>query len=194
MEGLTKSWICFWIGAWLIVLRENNRNSVPCLHYASPLSVSCLNPNKKRLILDLSILNKYVKTQHFKIDDWKIGLQFFSPDALLFSFDLKSGYHHIQIAPEHYKYLGFSWCIEGKLRYFVFSVLPFGLSSAPFIFTKILKPLVSHWRSCGILVALYLDDGFIVVPRKQNSTDEHLQRATLVSDHVRSDLLKAGFV
>ena len=27
----------------------------------------------------------------------------------MFSFDLKSGYHHADIAKEHWKYLGFSW-------------------------------------------------------------------------------------
>ena len=44
----------------------------------------------------------------------------------LFSFDLKSGYHHVDIAKEHWKYLEFSW---GSC-YYVFTVLPFGLASA----------------------------------------------------------------
>ena len=74
-------------------------------YVVSPLSVSCQNENKKRLILDLSMLNKFVRTQQFKIDDWKIGLQYFSPNSFLFSFDLKSGYHHIEIAPQHHTFL-----------------------------------------------------------------------------------------
>ena len=43
-------------------------------------------------------------------------------------------------------YLGFSWKIDGKVRHFVFTVLPFGLNSVPFLFTKIFRPLVKHWR------------------------------------------------
>ena len=39
---------------------------------------------------------------------------------------------HIDIAEEHRKYLGFSW----QKRYYVFTVLPFGLSTACYIFYK----------------------------------------------------------
>ena len=34
------------------------------------------------------------------------------------------------------KYFGYSWEVEGKTCYFVFSVLPFGLTSAPLILRK----------------------------------------------------------
>ena len=33
----------------------------------------------------------------------------FTPKDYVFSFDLKSGYHHVDIFPEHWQYLGFSW-------------------------------------------------------------------------------------
>ena len=78
-------------------------------YVTSLLSVVCQATGKNRLILDLSQLNKYVKKDHFKIDDWKIAIQYFKSDALLFSFDLKSGYHHVEIDPQYHKYLGFSW-------------------------------------------------------------------------------------
>ena len=67
----------------------------------------------------------------------------------MFSFDLKSGYHHIDIFPDHRKFLRFAWKIDGVTRYFSFQVLPFGLSSAPYIFTKCIRPLVKHWRGKG---------------------------------------------
>ena len=163
-------------------------------YVTSPLSVVCQATGKNRLILDLSQLNKYVKKDHFKIDDWKIAIQYFQSDALLFSFDLKSGYHHVEIDPQYHKYLDFSWSIDGVQRYFQFTVLPFGLSSAPWIFTKIMKPLLTHWRSCGILIVLYLDDGLILVPCSNLSHDLHLKSATETSAHVRSDLINAGFI
>ena len=48
----------------------------------------------------------------------------------MFSFDLKSGYHNVDIFAEHKKFLAFAWkFIDGSVRYFIFSVLPFGLSS-----------------------------------------------------------------
>ena len=33
-----------------------------------------------------------------------------------------------------------------SVKYFQFAVLPFGLSSAPYLFTKLLKPVVISWR------------------------------------------------
>ena len=159
----------------------------------SPLSVACSSSKKNRLILDLSFVNKYIVKNHFKLDDWKLGIQFLSENALMISFDLKSGYHHVDIAPVSQRFLGFSWSINGVDRYFEFTVLPFGLTTAPFIFTKVLKPLVSHWRSCGILIALYLDDGFIVIPRPEPPSN-HSQLALDISNRVRSDLLEAGFI
>jgi len=52
------------------------------------------------------------------------------------------------------------------LRYFAFTVLPFGLSSACFCFTKLLRPLVSPWRSMGRNSFVYLDDGLGSQPDK----------------------------
>ena len=37
--------------------------------------------------------------------------------------------------------------------------LPFVLSSAPFIFIKLLKPLETQWRRQGIPIAIFFDDG-----------------------------------
>ena len=82
-------------------------------YVVSPLSVSCQNENKKRLILDQSMLNKFARTQQFKIDDWKIGLQYFSPN----SFDLKSGYHHIEIAPPPPSIIHFWASLGAWIRY-----------------------------------------------------------------------------
>ena len=44
------------------------------------------------------------------------------------------------------------------MKLYVFTVLPFGLSSAPHVFTKILKLLEKHWRYQGICLAVFLDD------------------------------------
>ena len=61
----------------------------------------------------------------------------------MFSFDLKSGYNHIDIAQAHHKYLGIAW---GQ-KFHVFTVLPFGLCTACYLVTKVVRPLVHYWRS-----------------------------------------------
>ena len=47
--------------------------------------------------------------------------------------------------------LGFAWNFNGVLKFFTFKLLPFGLSSAYFCFTKLLRPLVTgrRWRTMG---------------------------------------------
>ena len=63
----------------------------------NPLSVS-IQPCGKRFILDLRHVNKSLIKQSVKYEDWKIAMAYFAKDAYMFSFDLKSGYHHIEIA------------------------------------------------------------------------------------------------
>ena len=64
------------------------------------------------------------------------------------------------MADQYWKYLGFQWRNEeGLEEWFVFCVLPFGLSTAPYVFTKVTCVLVRHWRSDGIRCQLYMDDG-----------------------------------
>ena len=97
----------------------------------SPLSVSTNKLGKKRLILDLRILNKFLWKQKVRFEDWKIASEYFEKDSFCFKFDLSKGYHHVNIFSGHQTFLGFS--IKGK--YYCFTVIPFGLSSAPYIFT-----------------------------------------------------------
>lgn len=154
----------------------------------NPLSVSVQNSGKKRLILDLRYVNNHLQKQNIKYEDWKIAMSYFTPDSYMFTFDLKSGYHHVDIYPDHQSYLGFSWTFRGSkiTKYFKFTVLPFGLSTAPHIFTKLLKPLLKHWRHQGVCLALYLDDGWGINKDKNSCKND--------SNKVRTDLDKAGFI
>ena len=54
---------------------------------------------------------------------------------------LCNGYHHIDIGWKRWKYLGFSFPTNGRVMYFVFTSLPFGLTTTPFLFTKFYRPL-----------------------------------------------------
>ena len=46
-----------------------------------------------------------------------------------------------------------------KTRYFHSYSLPFGLGTSPYVFTKLLRPVGTHWRSQGIRISVYLDGG-----------------------------------
>ena len=157
-------------------------------HVVNPLSVSVQPSGKLRLILDLRHVNQYVSKNSVKYEDWRTALTYFQTDAFMIAFDLKSGYHHIDIHPESQKFLGFAWKgpKDRSCLYYVFTVLPFGLSSAPFIFNKCLKPLQKCWRKQGISIALCLDDGWLT----ESSFAECLQ----LSQTIRTDLREAGLI
>ena len=154
----------------------------------NPLSVSIQPCGKKRFILDLRHVNSSLSKQRVKYEDWKIAMAYFAKDSYMFSFDLKSGYHHIEILPEHQTFLGFSWRAPDSNSeiFYVFTVLPFGLSTAPYIFTKLLKPLEKHWKIQGNCIAIFLDDGWATVQDKD--------RCRATAQAVRRELYAAGFV
>ena len=155
-------------------------------HICSPLSVVTNRSGKKRLVLNLRFLNQFVLKEKFKYEDIRLVMLMFQKEDYMFTFDLKSGYHHIDIHKEHWKYLGFAWGEGPNTKYYVFCVLPFGLTTAPYLFTKLLRPLVKHWRGQGIRAIVYLDDG-IVAAKGESSA-----RGT--SNKIQEDLEKAGFV
>ena len=115
---------------------ENERNLFSIENRPVGFYTECL------LILDLRHVNKGLVKQRAKYEDWKVALAYFAKDSYMFSFDLKSGYHHVEISQEHQTFLGFSWRTPGSGGevFYVFTVLPFGLSTAPYLFTKLLNP------------------------------------------------------
>ena len=86
------------------------------------------------------------------------------------------------MCPQQQTYLGFSW---GQ-KYVCFTVLPFGLLSALFLFTKCLKTLVKFWRQNGINIVLYLDD--------ELGIGSSLRDCSHNSVFVRQSLIDAGFL
>ena len=153
-------------------------------HCVNPLSVA--EGKKLRLVLDLREVNRYLVKSKFHYEDLRSQAEVFQQGFWFFTWDLKSGYHHVDIFPPHQQFLGFSWSISGVTRYFCFSVLPFGLSSACYCFTKLLRPLVKRWRSMSHNCFVYLDDGI--------SGNRDYISAKAASNIQRNDLVSAGFV
>uniref|UniRef100_A0AC34F4A5 Tyr recombinase domain-containing protein n=1 Tax=Panagrolaimus sp. ES5 TaxID=591445 RepID=A0AC34F4A5_9BILA len=59
------------------------------------------NTGKPRLIINLSRLNKSLDCPRFKYEDLALVSRIISPVGWLAKYDMKSGYHHIGIHPEH---------------------------------------------------------------------------------------------
>ena len=61
------------------------------------------------LVINLRHLNRFLFNQKFEYEELRVAMLLFQKGDYLFSFDLKSGYHHVDIAEPHHKYLGFAW-------------------------------------------------------------------------------------
>lgn len=152
----------------------------------NPLTVAFSKTGKKRLVLDCRHINEYLVKYKFKYEDINTATQMFRKGSYLFSYDLKSAYHHIMIQNEMRTYLGFSVEHEGVEKYYVFNVLPFGLATSGHIFTKVLRVLIAYWRGQGHKVIMFLDDGI--------GGHLNFDEATKLSQLVQSGLTEFGFL
>lgn len=101
---------------------------------------------------------------------------FFSRESLVFSSDLECGCHKVGFFPDHRRYHRRDFD-GGHRSYFQLTVLPFGLSSGPVIFARLLKSLqtqsfislVMLWRRIPTLKLLNPTDFFSAGDRVQEA-------------------------
>ena len=60
-----------------------------------------MDGGNSRLIINLHYLNQYLWQDNFKYKDLRIAMLMFLKGNFMFSFDLKSGYHHVDIYQPH---------------------------------------------------------------------------------------------
>lgn len=86
---------------------------------------------------------------------------------------------------DHRESLGFSLEIDRKTHYYVFNILPFGISTAGYIFTKVLREPVKYLRAKGIKIISFLDVGI----RAKFSFERAKSVSTYVKQHFKKRFL-----
>ena len=107
-----------------------------------------------RPVIDLSSLNKFIVSEHFQMENLSCLKTLLLPGDFMTNIDLKDAYLSVPVHESSRKFLRFIW----KGTCYQFKALPFGLCSAPRIFTKVLKPVAAFLRRKAIRVLIYLDD------------------------------------
>lgn len=116
-------------------------------------------PNgKKRFILNLKQLNKNIHADHFKLEDLRTAVKLMTRNCYMATCDLKDAYFLLKIHPHSRKILRFQF--DDKT--YEFNVLPFGLNTAPFVYTKLMKPVAKLLRLAGFISTIYLDDLYLI--------------------------------
>lgn len=135
-----------------------------------------------RPIINLKGLNHFIVYEKFKMEGIETVKQLIRPGDWLVKLDLKDAYLTVPLSPDHGHFVRFIW----NGRRYQFKCLPFGLSSAPRVFTKLLKPVVAFLRELGIRLVLYLDDWIIMHQTKEGARRD--------LDRVVKFLLSLGFL
>ena len=113
-----------------------------------------------RPVLDLSSLNRFIRKESFQMLTPQRAMGALSLGDWSATIDLKDAYFHIPIHRLYCRYLRFA--MEGKI--FEFVALPFGLTSAPRVFTRVLSVVVSQCHLQSINVLAYIDDWLLHNP------------------------------
>ena len=82
--------------------------------------------------------------------------------------DLKDAYLVITIHQQYHRFLRFHW----EDQDYEFVCLPFGLASAPRVFTKVMRTVVTFLRNRGIRCVIYLDD-LLLMNKSPSTLKEH---------------------
>lgn len=85
-----------------------------------------------------------------------------TPGNLMATLDLKEAYLDIPIFEPHRKYLRIAVLLEGRRTHLQFTSPPFGITSAPFVFTKVVLAVVATLGLQNIQTIPYLDDWLIM--------------------------------
>ena len=126
--------------------------------FISSLFVVAKKDRGNRPVVNLNPLDQYITYEHFKMEGIHMLRDLLKLGDWLVKIDLKDAYLTVPIWINPQKYLRFLW----KDNMLEFACLPFGLASAPRVFTKLMKPAVALLRQQGIRLIIYLDDILIM--------------------------------
>jgi len=127
--------------------------AIATLHCISPAFI-VRKGRKPRKVLDYTHPNAHVDVRRFKYETLHDLSQVLRPDDSLLVWDIKDAYHHLLLREVDQRYLAFTTLG----RVFIPITMPFGMSLAPYMWTKVIRVLVQYLRSLGFRIISYVDD------------------------------------
>jgi hypothetical protein len=138
-----------------------------------PLHIIMKEGRKPRLVLDMSRnLNDHLFDYHLRYESVETAVKLSYPGCWYGKHDLSACYLSFPTHPAYQQYMVFEF--EG--RYYQFTGLAFGLSSAPRIVTSLLSVVAAAIEAQGVHLVRYLDD-FLYIGKSQAA----VKRAMLIA-------------
>ena len=136
---------------------------------------------QRRPVINLRQLNTSVYNKKFRMESLGNFRSLLKQGDFMIKIDLQDAYMLMPVAPK-------SRCLlvcdfDGKI--FHFKVMPFGLTSASRIFTKLLKPILRLLISQEMLLIIYLDNILLISPTAElwANVNEATSRFGILSEH-----------
>lgn len=147
--------------------------------YASQVLLVNKKSGEKRLCVDYRPLNKITKRDHYSLPIIEDQISRLSGYKYFTTLDMASGYYQIKMAPESIAATAFIT----QDGHYEFLRVPFGLCSAPAVFSRMLCTALGNLRFTKVVA--YLDD--ILIPAK--TVQESLAMLTEVLDIFKTNSL-----
>ena len=152
-----------------VLLIENQLKELLLLKIIEPIDdeekiypnyLFCVKQEEKiRLIYDMKKLNSQIKFQTFKCLKLTDILPILQQMSFACKIDLSKAYHHLPINKSFKKFFAF----EFKGKKYAWQSMPFGLSSAPYLFSRVIQSVVVFLRmKYQMEIFFYLDDILIM--------------------------------
>ena len=160
------------------------------IHFSSTFFLVPKKGGTWRPILNLKPLNRFIRPPHFRMESLQAILPELETGWWAASLDLRDAYLHVPMHHSSRKWLGF---YVNQVPY-QFTCLPFGLSTAPRTFTRVVKVVAESLRRRGHRIFVYLDDWLLVAPSRPQllltiaTTRELIQRLGLIENTKKSQL------
>ncbi|KAK4513662.1 glycosylphosphatidylinositol anchor biosynthesis [Mucor velutinosus] len=130
-----------------------------------------------RPVFNLKRLNQFLEAPHFKMETIKEVSLMIKPNDYLVSIDLSDAFL-VCLHPESRRFLRLKW----RIQVYQYCTTAFGLSSSPFVFTKVCRSILEHLRSRGFRISTYLDDWLLIANSRQQAEAQTRQVVSLLED------------
>uniref|UniRef100_A0A8D8Z130 Enzymatic polyprotein n=1 Tax=Cacopsylla melanoneura TaxID=428564 RepID=A0A8D8Z130_9HEMI len=147
--------------------------------YLSPLFLVSKADGSQRPIINLKRLNLFLSLKKFHLINHFRLPDFLQKGDFLAKIDLSQAYFHVPIRPSHQRFLSVAY----RDSLYCMTCLPFGLASAPQIFSSLTNWVASLLRKLGIRVIVYLDDFLLA-----NQNPDRLRSQALMTVRILQNL------
>ena len=142
-----------------------------------------------RLVVDCRPINVNMVVPKFHQEGIKVVSELIQTDDILMTIDVKDGFHHIPLHDESQTYVGMAW----KGKFYVWKVLCFGIAIAPYLFHKVVRPMVQYLRQQHLRLAPFVDDFLLMMKRALVHRHKCLVLSTMRRLGWRPNLKKCDF-